>query len=171
MNTSTPALKTPADAPSTSRFAGFGGFGKPPSTSTSTTPVFGFAATLPGPSASFATTAAGSSSELASSGPGDVITTTPTSEDAPTRPITESFALNTDNKHDQEGAGEEDEETVHSVKLKSYVLREEEDKKNWVEMGYGVLRLKKHKDTGARRVLLRSSSTGQILIVSSLFQN
>lgn len=74
--------------------------------------------------------------------------------------------MNADNKHDQEGAGEEDEETVHSVKLKSYVLREEGDKKTWVEMGYGVLRLKKHKEKGARRVLLRSSSTGQILIVS-----
>ncbi|KAF7782274.1 hypothetical protein Agabi119p4_1650 [Agaricus bisporus var. burnettii] len=164
-STTTAAVKTTSDAPSTSRFAGFGGFAKPPSTSTSTTPVFGFTSTLSGPSASFATTAAGSSTESASGTTGDAIqATTPTTEEAPTRHVAESFALNADNKHDQEGAGEEDEETVHSVKLKSYVLREEGDKKTWVEMGYGVLRLKKHKEKGARRVLLRSSSTGQILI-------
>ncbi|KAJ3570393.1 hypothetical protein NP233_g4435 [Leucocoprinus birnbaumii] len=69
-----------------------------------------------------------------------------------------------DNKHDQEGAGEEDEETVHSIKLKAYVMKEDKGVKSWVELGYGVLRIKKHKETEKRRVLLRSSSTGQILI-------
>lgn len=87
-------------------------------------------------------------------------------DDVPKKNMAESFALNADNKHDQEGAGEEDEETLHSVKLKAYVLKDDKGAKNWVEMGYGVLRIKKHKETGSRRVLLRSSSTGQILIVS-----
>jgi nucleoporin NUP2 len=87
-------------------------------------------------------------------------------DDAPKKNIAESFMLNADNKHDQEGAGEEDEETVHAVKLKAYVMRDDNGAKSWAELGYGVLRIKTHKETSARRVLLRSSSTGQILIVS-----
>lgn len=35
----------------------------------------------------------------------------------------------------------------------------------WVEIGSGILRLKKHKETGARRVLLRNSTTGKINVV------
>jgi len=33
----------------------------------------------------------------------------------------------------------------------------------------GMLRLKKDKETGSRRVLLRNSNTGKIIMVSSLF--
>lgn len=48
-------------------------------------------------------------------------------------------------------------------------MKDNKGAKNWVEMGYGVLRIKKHKETKSRRILLRSSSTGQILIVSHCF--
>jgi len=65
--------------------------------------------------------------------------------------------------HDQEGEGEEDEETTHSVKTKVYSLNKEEGV--WKELGLGVLKVKKHKETGARRLLLRNSSTGKITIV------
>ncbi|RPD56010.1 hypothetical protein L227DRAFT_579227 [Lentinus tigrinus ALCF2SS1-6] len=34
----------------------------------------------------------------------------------------------------------------------------------WGDVGVGMLRLKKHKETGARRMLLRNSSTGKITI-------
>lgn len=64
--------------------------------------------------------------------------------------------------HDQEGEGEEDEETTHNVKAKVYSLKKEEGA--WKELGLGVLKVKKHKGTGARRLLLRNSSTGKIMI-------
>jgi len=66
--------------------------------------------------------------------------------------------------HDQEGQGEEDEETTHSVKTRVYSLNKEEG--TWKELGLGVLKVKKHKKTGAGRLLLRNSSTGKITIVS-----
>lgn len=65
--------------------------------------------------------------------------------------------------HDQEGEGEEDEETTHSVKTKVYSLNKEEGA--WKELGVGLLKVKKHKETGARRLLLRNSSTGKIIVV------
>ncbi|TFY81209.1 hypothetical protein EWM64_g2795, partial [Hericium alpestre] len=67
--------------------------------------------------------------------------------------------------HDQEGEGEEDEDTVHAVKTKVFKLTEGKDKeKRWGDMGVGILRLKKHKTTGARRMILRQSTTGKIII-------
>ncbi|KAI0744256.1 hypothetical protein C8Q80DRAFT_1185827 [Daedaleopsis nitida] len=67
--------------------------------------------------------------------------------------------------HDAEGEGEQDEETVHSIRCKVYKMtKDKEGKAQWSEMGVGVLRLKKHKETDARRVLLRNSSTGKITI-------
>lgn len=70
--------------------------------------------------------------------------------------------------HDQEGEGEEDEETTHSVKTKVYSLNKEEG--TWKELGVGLLKIKKHKETGARRLLLRNSSTGKITIVCHFCQ-
>jgi len=64
--------------------------------------------------------------------------------------------------HDQEGEGEEDEETTYSVKTKVYSLNKEEGA--WKELGVGLLKVKKHKETGARRLLLRNSSTGKITV-------
>ena len=66
--------------------------------------------------------------------------------------------------HDLEGQGEEDEETTHSVKTRVYSLNKEEG--TWKELGLGMLKVKKHKETGAGRLLLRNSSTGKITIVS-----
>ena len=66
-----------------------------------------------------------------------------------------------------EGEGEEDEVTVHEIRSKVYKMtKDKEGKAQWGDMGVGVLRLKKHKETGARRMLLRNSSTGKITIVS-----
>ncbi|KAF9050113.1 hypothetical protein BJ165DRAFT_984605 [Panaeolus papilionaceus] len=76
-----------------------------------------------------------------------------------------ALGLNTPNPHDLEGKGEEDEETVHSVKLKAYRLKKDETGANkWAELGLGFLRLKKHKETDNRRVLLRNSANGRILL-------
>ncbi|KAI0746061.1 hypothetical protein C8Q76DRAFT_790365 [Earliella scabrosa] len=67
--------------------------------------------------------------------------------------------------HDQEGEGEEHEETTHEIRSKVYKMtKDKEGKAQWGDMGVGMLRLKKHKETGSRRVLLRNSSTGKITI-------
>ncbi|KAF9227356.1 hypothetical protein BS17DRAFT_461361 [Gyrodon lividus] len=66
--------------------------------------------------------------------------------------------------HDEEGEGEEDEETTHVVKCKVYRLFKTDDKNEWKDLGVGMFRLKKHKETNIRRVLMRNSNTGRILI-------
>ncbi|KAA1476072.1 hypothetical protein DENSPDRAFT_842961 [Dentipellis sp. KUC8613] len=66
--------------------------------------------------------------------------------------------------HDQEGEGEEDEETTHAVRVKVLKLSAGKDGKYWADMGVGIFRLKKHKETSARRAILRNSSTGKIII-------
>ena len=72
--------------------------------------------------------------------------------------------------HDQEGEGEEHEETTHEIRSKVYKMtKDKEGKAQWGDMGVGMLRLKKHKETGSRRVLLRNSSTGKITIVRFIF--
>lgn len=82
-----------------------------------------------------------------------------------------TFGLTTKSQHDEEGEGEEHEETVHTVKLKAYRLRKSDEKEGspYLELGVGVLRIKKHKETEARRVLLRNSSTGKISINFNLY--
>ncbi|KAG1746296.1 hypothetical protein EDD22DRAFT_958381 [Suillus occidentalis] len=71
--------------------------------------------------------------------------------------------------HDGEGEGEEDEETTHTVKAKVFKLLKTSDKPEWKELGIGMFRLKKHKETGARRALMRNSATGRIIINFRLF--
>ncbi|KAF8274476.1 hypothetical protein EI94DRAFT_1883795 [Lactarius quietus] len=66
---------------------------------------------------------------------------------------------------DVEGEGEEDEETTYTVKAKVFKFAtDREGASSWSELGVGMLRLKKHKVTNARRVILRSSTTGKIII-------
>ncbi|KAJ4468116.1 hypothetical protein J3R30DRAFT_1674957 [Lentinula aciculospora] len=74
------------------------------------------------------------------------------------------------NPHDEEGEGEENEETVHFVRSKVFRMKKvEEGTSGWAEMGTGILRVKKHKDTGQRRLLLRNSNTGKIIINFNLY--
>jgi len=75
------------------------------------------------------------------------------------------------NPHDEEGEGEEQEDTVYSIKLRAFRLKKAEEKggSGWVELGYGVLRLKRHRETEARRILLRNSSTGKININFNIY--
>lgn len=49
--------------------------------------------------------------------------------------------LLTPNPHDEEGAGEENEETIHAVKLKAYRMRKasEQGGSGWAELGMGWL--------------------------------
>jgi len=71
--------------------------------------------------------------------------------------------------HDEEGEGEENEETVFTVKAKLFKLTKTSDKSEWKDLGVGMFRLKKHKENGARRALMRNSATGRIIINFRLF--
>lgn len=73
------------------------------------------------------------------------------------------------NPHDEEGAGEEEEETVYTARAKVYKLVKGTESSKWADLGVGMLRLKRHKESGARRVLLRNSGTGKITLVCTSF--
>ncbi|KAJ7902134.1 hypothetical protein B0H14DRAFT_2193510, partial [Mycena olivaceomarginata] len=63
----------------------------------------------------------------------------------------------------------EDEETVQQAKVKAYRLRKEsESESGWLDIGTGFARVKKHKETPARRLLLRNT-TGKIQINFALY--
>ncbi|KAK1236320.1 hypothetical protein PQX77_000436 [Marasmius sp. AFHP31] len=73
------------------------------------------------------------------------------------------------NPHDGDGEGEENEDTVHSVKSKVYKMKKEDGKSSWADLGTGLLKLKKHKTGEQRRLLLRNSSNGKININFNLY--
>ncbi|KAG9316618.1 hypothetical protein JVU11DRAFT_2672 [Chiua virens] len=66
--------------------------------------------------------------------------------------------------HDDEGEGEEGEEITHAVRCKVFRLSKSQDKSEWKDLGIGIFRLKKHKETHVRRALMRNSNTGRILV-------
>lgn len=72
--------------------------------------------------------------------------------------------------HDGEGEGEENEETMYTVRAKLYKLTKTSDKSEWKDLGVGMFRLKKHKENNARRALMRNSATGRIIINFRLFE-
>jgi len=74
------------------------------------------------------------------------------------------------NPNDEEGAGEEDEETTHTSRVKVYKMTHQDGKPTWTEYGIGMVRLKKHKENGARRMLCRNSATAKILINFRLYK-
>ncbi|KAL4078390.1 hypothetical protein V8B97DRAFT_2003615 [Scleroderma yunnanense] len=71
--------------------------------------------------------------------------------------------------HDEEGEGEEDEETMYAVRCKLFKLTKTDDNQEWKDLGIGMFRLKKHKETNVRRVLMRNGNTGKILINFRLY--
>ncbi|ETW80858.1 hypothetical protein HETIRDRAFT_123228 [Heterobasidion irregulare TC 32-1] len=73
--------------------------------------------------------------------------------------------LSEEGQYDKEGEGEEEEETTHAVKASAYKMVETASGvKTWKSMGPGMLRLKKHTTTDARRVLHRTSAMGKVTI-------
>ncbi len=59
--------------------------------------------------------------------------------------------------------GEQDEETVGFSRAKLFRFKDG----SWVDMGTGQFKLKKHKETGVARVLMRSDSVNRVILVSS----
>jgi len=95
---------------------------------------------------------------------------TESSTPQPDAPEDDSAKLISTSNHDEEGEGEENEETTHAGKCKVYKLvKASEMPAEWKDMGVGILRLKKHKETSARRALLRNSLTGKIIINFNLY--
>ncbi|KAG5647036.1 hypothetical protein DXG03_001406 [Asterophora parasitica] len=158
-----PSFSTsPAAAAKPQAFGGFGGFGSKPGGSIGNPVGFGFGSP-PKPGADDA-----SSLEAADKKGSEDTATTSQEDDSDKPPPT--FGLNSKSPHDEEGEGEEDEETVHSAKLKAFRLsKPESGPATWAELGIGVLRLKKHKTKDARRILLRNSSTGKVNINFSVY--
>ncbi|KAJ7837714.1 hypothetical protein B0H13DRAFT_2105181 [Mycena leptocephala] len=81
------------------------------------------------------------------------------------------FGNDTPTGLDAEGEGEEDEETVQTARIKAFRMRKKEEGGDggWLDIGIGYLRLKKHKETSARRLLLRNSNSGKIQINFALY--
>ncbi|KAH9061316.1 hypothetical protein EDB87DRAFT_1611110 [Lactarius vividus] len=128
---------------------------------------FSFSPALPASSgATAASTPASTNLEVPSStSRADTPATDGTQEDGLARTLSPGLP---GGEGDAEGEGEEDEETTYTVKAKVYKFTtDSEGASSWAEMGIGMLRLKKHKVTNARRVILRSSTTGKIIIVRS----
>jgi hypothetical protein len=72
-------------------------------------------------------------------------------------------------KHDQinltaGGPGEEDEEVLHEVRAKALIYKD----KDWVTKGLGPLRVLKHCETKAIRILLRADPSGTIVMNKAL---
>ncbi|KAG7446345.1 uncharacterized protein BT62DRAFT_1075924 [Guyanagaster necrorhizus] len=132
----------------------FGGFGKPPSGSIGNPVGFGFGDSNVVPFRSKSDDKTEDDAVRDSS--------KPDGEDTVAPPI-----LLANSPHDEEGEGEEDEETTYSIKAKTYWMNRETGK--WQDMGHGVLRLKKHKEKGTRRMLQRNSSTGKINLNFNLY--
>ncbi|TFK68691.1 hypothetical protein BDN72DRAFT_820948 [Pluteus cervinus] len=155
-------------------FGGFGGFGSPATTASGIGSSVGF---------SFASSSAPASVPPSSTGgfsfgkPAVVRRDTDQEEDGGESSGTDAQGSSQESEPapaanlDGEGEGEEQEDTVHAVKVKAYRLKstEENGGPGWIEQGVGMLRLKKHKETHKRRVLLRNSSTGKINLNFNLY--
>ncbi|KAI0661280.1 hypothetical protein C8Q70DRAFT_932300 [Cubamyces menziesii] len=140
------------------------GFGSPPKTpdaETGSGPVksLPFAFGAPKPAAESNGSGAEEKTEKEGEGSGESTPAAAEGSDAP-QGLPASTSV-----HDMEGEGEEDEVTTHEIRSKVYkMVKDKDGKASWGDLGVGVLRLKKHKETDARRMLLRNSSTGKITI-------
>lgn len=154
MNRTGSSLLLPSSPPRT--LGGIGGFGKPPSGNLDNPVGFKFGS----PAKTFAMPSVSGIDKESSQG--EHISDKPLQDDQ----IKSESTLNGNSPHDQEGEGEEDETTVHAVKVNVFRLNKanEHEAARWSELGCGFLRLKKHKGSDDRRLLLRNSNTGKIIL-------
>ena len=82
----------------------------------------------------------GASSPVGESKTGESSNGTTPQPDGDRRDDVATSALLGNNPHDEEGEGEEQEDTVYSVKLRAFRMKkaEEQGGPGWVELGYGV---------------------------------
>ncbi|BFZ65097.1 hypothetical protein YB2330_006260 [Saitoella coloradoensis] len=118
----------------------FGGAAPAPAAGATTTPLFSFSAPTPAPAA--ATTEAAKEGE---------------EEDAPIP----AEARTNDELVDGKGEGEENEDTVHSVRGKIFKKNNEG---GWSEIGVGLIKINVDKETKKARVLGRIQGSGKLII-------
>ncbi|PWN51880.1 hypothetical protein IE53DRAFT_31819 [Violaceomyces palustris] len=66
------------------------------------------------------------------------------------------------------GEGEEDEEVLHEVRAKLWKFDGEQ--KTWKDLGIGMVKIKKHSETGKKRLLVRSEGNGKVVVNFYLFK-
>lgn len=132
---STPSLLKP------SSFGGFGGFGKPASGSIGNPVGFGFGAPTKAPETAPVTAGNDdySSQETVGKSEGGSSGNDETTAIEPAAKV-ENSGLIGSSVHDEEGEGEENENTVHAVKLKAFRLKKADEKEGsgWAELGHGM---------------------------------
>ncbi|KAL5485101.1 hypothetical protein ACEPAI_7743 [Sanghuangporus weigelae] len=74
-----------------------------------------------------------------------------------------------ENPNDVEGEGEEDEETLFTTRGKIYRFGKKDDKPAWIEVGVGMIRIKKKKTDASIRLLSRNTSNGKIMMNFKLY--
>ncbi|KAF7793882.1 hypothetical protein EIP86_005004 [Pleurotus ostreatoroseus] len=105
---------------------------------------------------------------------------------APAEDVANAPVLERGSVHDLAGEGEEDEDTAHEVRSKVYrLVRPDADAGEgsgeggsgsgnggamWRDLGVGLLKVKVHRESGARRVLLRNSSTGKVTLNFNIYK-
>ncbi|KAA8565269.1 hypothetical protein EYC84_010994 [Monilinia fructicola] len=155
--------------PATNSFGGlFGNSGTPTpalSSGPSTTTGFQFGGPASATSSLFPSVAASANTSRA------------TSPGATTDGATDADDNDPEKVHDQvnlleSNPGEEDEDVVHSVRARAlkFCPNEEGDKKSspWDTKGVGPLKVLRHKETKATRIVLRSDPSGSIILNRSL---
>ncbi|KAF7321771.1 RanBD1 domain-containing protein [Mycena kentingensis (nom. inval.)] len=164
--TSTATSPSPFGAPKApSTGFSFGGTG-----GSSSSIGFSFGGASPKPAS--ADTKNGASSVAADDDDGETTEPATSQETASEKPPGSSFFTpDVPSTMDAEGEGEEDEETVAAGRVKAYRMKKDGEKSDvpWIDMGIGFVRLKKHKETSARRLLLRNSHSGKVQINFSLY--
>ncbi|KAL5507172.1 hypothetical protein ACEPAH_6628 [Sanghuangporus vaninii] len=74
-----------------------------------------------------------------------------------------------ENPNDVEGEGEEDEETLFATRGKIYRFGKKDDKPAWIEVGVGMIRIKKKKTDASIRLLSRNTANGKIMMNFKLY--
>jgi hypothetical protein len=71
------------------------------------------------------------------------------------------------------GPGEEDEDVIHEVRSKAlqWVPAKDSIPGSWKNMGVGILRVLKHKESSATRVVIRGDPSGKIILNKGLLPN
>ncbi|EPQ28633.1 uncharacterized protein PFL1_03936 [Pseudozyma flocculosa PF-1] len=152
-------------------------FGKPAAgSSTGSSPTFSFnkpIASAPAPAAStgFSFSPLGGSSGLATPASTLSRASTPASIDEPTASDGKAAAAANSGSNGLlgEGEGEEDETQMHEVRAKFW--RFDQEGKAWKDLGIVIAKLKKHKETGKRRMLVRNEANGKVVVNFNLYSS
>ena len=150
-----------------SPFSGlFGSSSQPPTSGGPTSGGVGFNFGQPSATSSLFPSAAASTTTSRATSPGNTTDGDSAAED-PDAENHEQLDLTSD------GPGTEEEEKIYEVRAKAtkWIAKEGDTPGAWKAMGVGFLRVFKHKETGATRVVLRAEPRGHIALNKALLAN